>query len=700
MKLLSLQLYNYKRFGEIRLDFCKGLNLIWGPNESGKSTIHEAISCALFGRERGRMVENWNGGTCQIGLTYSTGGKTFRIERRLTEGKSSIGTLNGDELIDTISSRDEIQRLITAHIGIASKAVFDNTVSIRQCNVSRLGASEMEHVGNEIQRLLTGTAHVSASEVLTKLEAGRDDIKGKARPSNPREYDRVSERLRKLADDLANMRRTRQNVRNLEEEYIVLKERISVDFDRVEHLGKLLEQHKRYSELKEKEQEIEEHHKDVFSTLKKIKNLYADLESTNKDLEDHAMLVGKADEIADSLTKVGNRRRELQSRLAELKIPAGDLPKRRKSCRLCLLGGVLFALAGLILGFSFDLRFLLLLLPSTLLAIRYMQLRMAGGSENSGQLVEISDSTNQELKQLDAEEQNILSYMKCTDPGIAWMKIKTYRSMTARVHEMELVLNTLLSGKKLGDWETQETDLERELSSIKRELKEEFPDYSPTTEEVESWRSEYAGLQNSLPRAQARLHEVLGSLDTGRQNTSDLAALEGELDYLHNRKDELEFTYKAYCEAISALNAVTQTVSEKYLPSLAEHAGDFLFNITFGRYDTVHISQNWEINVDGHDKSAVAPSVLSIGTLDQLYFALRVACGKLLSMGRQLPLIIDDPFVSFDRGRLDSVLKLLKTLAAENQILLLTHDPYILDWIQENINASDVSIHKLDGPSN
>ena len=92
--------------------------------------------------------------------------------------------------------------------------------------------------------------------------------------------------------------------------------------------------------------------------------------------------------------------------------------------------------------------------------------------------------------------------------------------------------------------------------------------------------------------------------------------------------------------------------------------------------------------------------MLSIGTLDQLYFALRVACGELLSAGRKLPIILDDPFASSDRRRLDNVLHLLKVLSGENQILLLTHDPYVLDWARGLASSNDASclVHELPAP--
>lgn len=708
MELAELALSNFKKFTDGRFRFCPGLNLLCGPNESGKSTIHEAICCALFGRERNKAVENWNGGSCSVELTYRSDGKTFRIERGLTEGSARAGVLVGDELTDVVSGKDEIARLLADHLGIASRAVFDNTVSIRQMHMSGPDASDMEAVGGEIQRVLTGTAHVSAAEVLERLEARRDDLKGRARPTNPREYDGITDRLRKLAEDLAGARNSREQISSLGEELADLETRIARDSKRLTTLEALLERHKRWSELKENEAEANSLHESVFATLRKLEDTIADLEFVQKELAGYANLVGKDDEIAEHLSKIAGRRSGLENRLAELEAAGKETQPAAGGVKAVplLIAALVLAAAGLAAGFLVDsTAALTLLAPACVLAIigltvKYIQARVAARPSEFKRLAALTDSSRTELRQLDAEEKSILSYTKCRDVGRVSAKIKAYRNLAARANELETTLKALLNGRKLGEWKKQEADLARDLSNIRRELEDDFAGYSPSTEEVESWRSECARLQGSLPPAEARLHEVRGSLEAERRNACDLAALEGELEYLHTRKDELEFIHRAYEEAISALTSVTQMVSEEYLPAMSECASDHLKRLTSGRYTSVCVKPGWEFTVDCRDKNAVQLLELSIGTLDQLYFALRAACGELLSAGRKLPLILDDPFVTFDRERLDNALNLLEVMARENQILVMTHDPYVLDWARDLASAGGVScvVHELPGP--
>lgn len=699
MEFTELAVSNFKRFSDERWVFGPGLNLIWGPNESGKSTIHEAICCALFGRERGQNVENWNGGSCVVKLTYRQDGRTWQIERRLTKGVARLGVLTDGELVDVITAKDDLDQTIVQHLGIRSKDVFDNTVSVRQTGVSAIKTSDMEAVGGEIQRVLTGTAHVSAAEVLERLKRRRDEIRGRARPTNPRELDRITSRLQELSNDLANARRSRETINNLEEELAELEERTAKDSERLRELEELLDRHRRWSELREREAEADERHRNAFTTLRRIEDTLHDLSSAQKELEGYADFVGRDEEIEDHLRKVESREVELTTRLNEFEATRQDAraTSSRSRRRLILGSALVLAAAGIVAGLLYDKQMLLLLLPALVLAIVYAFLAGVGRTSDSEHLASMIESTKEELRQLALEEQSILNYVKCQSRNQALQKIRHYRELGARTKQLEATLNALLNGRSREDWQAQEAELARALSGIRREL-EDFAGYSPTTEETERWRTEYASLQSSLPSAQARLHEVRGSLEAERRNARDLASLEGELEFLHSRKAELEFTHRAYEEAIQALNTVTETISREYLPRLSEQASEYMRRITSGRYTSVNVQPGqpgWQIALDCRDRSAVQPDVVSIGTLDQLYFALRVACGELLSAGRRLPVILDDPFASFDRDRLDNVLDVLGTLGSDQQIILMTHDPYVLDWAQNLESGAGCTVHTL-----
>jgi uncharacterized protein YhaN len=97
--------------------------------------------------------------------------------------------------------------------------------------------------------------------------------------------------------------------------------------------------------------------------------------------------------------------------------------------------------------------------------------------------------------------------------------------------------------------------------------------------------------------------------------------------------------------------------------------------VTEGRYEKVRVSPALDIEVYSAEKQAfLSPKRhLSQGTIDQIYVIARFGLHRLLSGGRAVPIILDDPFVNCDEVRKAGMMNLLRTLAQEQQVVLLSH---------------------------
>ena len=133
---------NIKNFGKVHdktLEFSPGINVLYGENESGKTTIHTFIKSMLFGltRMRGKAARNdaystyepWeNPGVYGGIIWFNSKDHDYRLSRNFQKDHVLAELLNEDtkELADI----DEVG--LEKIFGNISEAIYDNTVSVAQ----------------------------------------------------------------------------------------------------------------------------------------------------------------------------------------------------------------------------------------------------------------------------------------------------------------------------------------------------------------------------------------------------------------------------------------------------------------------------------------------------------------------------------------------------------------------------------------
>lgn len=152
--------------------------------------------------------------------------------------------------------------------------------------------------------------------------------------------------------------------------------------------------------------------------------------------------------------------------------------------------------------------------------------------------------------------------------------------------------------------------------------------------------------------------------------------IEEERAELERRIQALELEYEA---AVHALALIEDVASDKYVriaPVLAARASAFLERITGGAYRELMVSRDLTLSVRIPQINRVNENperVLSKGTVDQVYLAIRLAFVQCISeTGETLPMLLDDPFANYDDARLARAIELLAETAATNQVLLFT----------------------------
>jgi uncharacterized protein YhaN len=190
----------------------------------------------------------------------------------------------------------------------------------------------------------------------------------------------------------------------------------------------------------------------------------------------------------------------------------------------------------------------------------------------------------------------------------------------------------LLSGELLYGRRIQE---ERAKSrKIQRRLKKKM--------EKQGW--DRAGMEENLKEKETSLGNLEAELREYESMSPDISAPQMEISALNL--------------AMGTMETLTRQFRERVGDGLRERVSQILCEITDGRYREVLIDSDFQIRVNTEDRIVPAES-LSRGTLEQIYFALRMAAGKLLCGEECFPVILDDVFGMYDEERLCAVLRYL-----------------------------------------
>ena len=178
-----------------------------------------------------------------------------------------------------------------------------------------------------------------------------------------------------------------------------------------------------------------------------------------------------------------------------------------------------------------------------------------------------------------------------------------------------------------------------------------------------------------LPQTALLLQSVQSRLDTLTGQLRSLGSADDVKAQLAQRQQEMAQLleeYDAVALAMAVLDEANTTLQNRFSPALGARAAEIFAKITGGRYQKVLLSRDFSLETDSEGAQR-SVQLLSQGASDQLYLAVRLAiCDMVLPEEKHVPLILDDALLSFDDERLHAALDYLLEESEHRQILLFT----------------------------
>lgn len=197
MKITEIQIKNFGKLHNINVRPLPGLNVIYGENETGKSTMQQFITGMLFGMEKQektgkndsyQQYEPWNSSSFYAGgMKFTVGGKPFFLERNFYHKEKSSSLVNEMDGEKLSVEQGDLEMLL----GGMKKTTYENTYCIRQAEIET-----KEEFAEVLQNYFVNASTGSESDI--DLTGARKRLLDKKKGAEQRYQEETGQRKEEL----------------------------------------------------------------------------------------------------------------------------------------------------------------------------------------------------------------------------------------------------------------------------------------------------------------------------------------------------------------------------------------------------------------------------------------------------------------------------------------------------------------------
>ncbi len=655
IKFTELHIIQFGKIQDRHISFTDGLNVIYGENESGKSTLQLFIKTMLYGlpnqkkqtgvlRDRDRAIP-WNEKQAMGVLSLRTVEREIEIHR--TFGKTAAG----DKLEVTDKNTGEHIRTLEVDgvgemlLGVNAE-VFEKTVWIRQGGVAFSGNSA-ELTSRLMNICETGDENVSMEGARERLARSALKQKAKDNRNNPGIIDTLSRRKTELLSQ-------KQEAESIDRERKNIKDRLEslrADATQTEARLKEGEEYLVASKAKEKCERIEKlkTFKDKIKEINENKDWLRGKDFSEETISDMERLEGNI----DSLDKEINIRQE--------KLNASNTVIDEKVSSASLIIGAVLATLGLLTAFlNIALGVILIIIGAAITGVFVYNKNKS--KKKTSSLDEERHNLEKEISNLIKEKENLfesLNKLFSENNVNATEEYKKlyfeYKNNSEKIKTYTDAYNVILGNDDFESLVAERGELEKVLEKTFGKSFTEY-DIISLRERKNSIAQEILNLENKL------LYEYSDKI-----YLSDLVS---ELLETEEELEKAQRVYEATLLASDVLENAYTAIKTDFTPMVNNKVNEVLLKLTLGTHDSARVSDTFKMTL-GESGSPKEAEYFSAGTYTQIYFALRMGISELV-LGDDTALFLDDLFTLYDDSRAKAAMEYLREISNKRQIICFT----------------------------
>lgn len=668
----------YGKLNQAQLSLQSGLNVICAPNEGGKSTWSRFLLTMFYGlntRQRGELADKnrfqpWSGSPMQGRLELAVGEDVLTLSRRTQRADSPMGVFSCTYAgTDTPVRGLDALRCGETLLGVP-QSVYQRCAFIPSGSMAIDADADLERRINAL--ISTGEEKISFSQAETRLK----------RQLHQRKYNR-SGAVPLLESEIASLSSAQAEVQDLAERETSLRQQLR----QVQEEQVTL----RAAQQQEAQQRIAEKQR----LLQSLPDSAA-LQSINEQL---GAVRSMGEQVQQARDASAAQEQTIQAQLQELsRNPLHPMTKPELEAQLQIQPPAPPQVAQLLISLALGLcggGFLWYEIGQSQLLWLCAACAVTALAAGNFLRLLIQRIRRQQVRRRELQRQEELR--KLADSYLPMLeKLEEQRSLLQQrqqaVADSEQRLRATLADllTVVQKWDTgvhTPTDVRRfvqQMTQRREELTEEI-----RQAQADALHAQTPDADGSAARLQQQIAQVQGQLAAlgGAEDAPQRIARKQE--QLHRLQGE----YDSLALALDVLRSANTTLQNRFSPELGRRAAEIFADMTGSPWSHILLDREFRLSAEaGSDPTRRSVQLLSSGTADQLYLAVRLAiCEMVLPVEQNAPLILDDALLTFDDERLHKTLDYLVRLGEQRQILLFSCQSREADYL-----ASRSGVHILN----